>query len=127
VDPVEALRKLVTFTWHYFLEHPEFISLLGSENLMRAANLRKSSKIREMHSPLVQLLDTITTKGHRQGLFRPDIDPVQLYVSIASLGFFYLSNHHTLSTIFDRDLRADDALAQRLEHMTDVILGYVRA
>lgn len=126
VDPVEALRTLVTFTWHYFLEHPEFISLLGSENLMRASNLKKSGKIREMHSPLVQMLDTIIGKGCQQGLFRTDMDPVQLYISIASLGFFYLSNHHTLSTIFGRDLCAEDALAERLNHMTDVILGYAR-
>lgn len=127
VDPAEALRKLVTFTWHYFLEHPEFISLLGSENLMRASNLKRSARIREMHSPLVQMIDTILAKGSRQGVFRPDIDPVQLYISIASLGFFYLSNYHTLSTIFGRDLRTDEALDERLKHMTEVILGYARA
>jgi len=124
LDPVQALRKLVTFTWHYFLEHPEFLSLLGSENLLRASHLKKSSKIREMHSPLVQMLDTLLARGRAQGIFRAGIDPVQLYISIASLGFFYLANSHTLSVIFGRDLRAPDALDQRLAHMTDLVVGY---
>lgn len=124
LDPVQALCKLVTFTWHYFLEHPEFLSLLGSENLMRADHLKKSDKIREMHSPLVQMLDTLLVRGQEQGIFRAGIDPVQLYISIASLGFFYLANNYTLSVIFGRDLCAADALEERLAHMTDLVVGY---
>lgn len=124
LEPVEALRTLVSFTWHYFLDHPEFLSLLASENLSRASHLKQSGKIREMHSPLVQLLDRLLERGQAQGLFRSGIDPVQLYISIASLGFFYLANNYTLSVIFGRDLRAVDALEERLAHMTDLVVGY---
>ncbi len=124
LEPVEALRTLVRFTWRYFLDHPEFLSLLASENLSRASHLKQSGKIREMHSPLVQLLDRLLERGRAQGLFRAGIDPVQLYISIASLGFFYLANNHTLSVIFGRDLRAAEALDERLAHMTDLVVGY---
>ncbi|MGE4450053.1 TetR/AcrR family transcriptional regulator [Castellaniella sp.] len=124
LEPVEALRTLVRFTWRYFLDHPEFLSLLASENLSRASHLKQSGKIREMHSPLVQLLDRLLERGRAQGLFRAGIDPVQLYISIASLGFFYLANNHTLSVIFGRDLRAVEALDERLAHMTDLVVGY---
>jgi len=125
MDPVEAIRELVSFTWHYYLEHPEFISLLNSENQHNAAHLKKSSRIQEMNSPLVQILDTVLERGRRQDLFRAGIDPIQLYISIASICYFYLSNNQTLSTIFGRDLRAPKAMAQRLSHMTDMVLGYV--
>jgi AcrR family transcriptional regulator len=125
MDPVEAIRELVSFTWHYYLEHPEFISLLNSENQHNAAHLKKSSRIQEMNSPLVQMLDTVLERGRRQQLFRAGIDPIQLYISIASICYFYLSNNQTLSTIFGRDLRAPKAMAQRLSHMTDMVLGYV--
>lgn len=125
IDPVEAIRQLVSFTWHYYLEHPEFITLLNSENLHCAAHLKRSERIQEMNSPLVQLLDTVLERGRRDNLFRAGVDPVQLYISIASLCYFYLSNNHTLSAIFGRDLRAPKAMAQRLSHMTDLVLGYV--
>ena len=55
---------------------------------------------------------------------RAGIDPVQLYISIASLCYFYLSNNPTLSTVFGRDLRTPKAMAERLSHMTDLVLGY---
>jgi len=125
IDPVEAIRQLVSFTWHYYLEHPEFITLLNSENLHQASHLKRSERIQEMNSPLVQLLDTVLERGRRDNLFRAGVDPVQLYISIASLCYFYLSNNHTLSAIFGRDLRAPKAMAQRLSHMTDLVLGYV--
>jgi AcrR family transcriptional regulator len=125
MDPVEAIRQLISFTWHYYLDHPEFLSLLNSENQHNAAHLKKSSRIQEMNSPLVQILDTVLERGRNQNLFRAGIDPIQLYISIASICYFYLSNNPTLSAIFGRDLRAPKAMAQRLSHMTDMVLGYV--
>ncbi|MGH8796723.1 MAG: TetR/AcrR family transcriptional regulator, partial [Caldimonas sp.] len=59
------------------------------------------------------------------GLFRGGIDPVQLYISIAGLAYFYLSNSQTLSTIFGRDLLSAKARTERLSHITEVVMGYV--
>ncbi|UCE30149.1 MAG: TetR family transcriptional regulator [Burkholderiales bacterium] len=124
-DPVEGIRRLVTFTWNYYREHPEFIRLLNSENMHRAEHLKRSRHIRAMHSPLVATIEDLLERGRRTGVFRAGVDPVQLYVSIAGLAYFYLSNQHTLSTIFGRDLDAPRELAERLSHMIDVVLGYL--
>jgi AcrR family transcriptional regulator len=125
LDPVEGIRRLVQFTWEYYLAHPEFITLLNSENLHRARHLKKSKQIRALHSPLVAMLEALLQRGQRSGEFRRGVDPVQLYISIAALGYFYLSNNHTLSTIFGRDLMRAQALKQRLAHMTGLVLGYL--
>lgn len=53
------------------------------------------------------------------------MDPVQLYISIAALGYFYLSNNATLSRIFGRNLKSRPALAERLDYVTDIIVGYL--
>jgi len=124
-QPVEALRRLVVFTWDHYLAHPEFLTLLNSENLHRARHLKTSARIREMNSPLVQGLADVLERGRREGLFRGGVDPVQLYISIAGLAYFYLSNNHTLSAIFGRDLMAPKALSQRLSHVIEVVMGYV--
>jgi len=78
-----------------------------------------------MNSPLIATLGEILERGRVEGQFRGGVDPVQLYISIAGLAYFYLSNRHTLSAIFGRDLMTPKARAQRLSHMTEVILGYV--
>jgi len=125
VDPIEAIRRLIAFTWNYYLAHPEFLTLLNSENLHRARHLRQSTKVKTMHSPLVQTIADVLERGHKTGLFRAGVDPVQLYITIAGISYFYLGNNHTLSTIFDRDLMTPKAKVERLSHMTDLVLGYL--
>jgi AcrR family transcriptional regulator len=124
-DPADAVRRLVAFTWNHYLEHPEFLTLLNSENLHRAQHLKQSKRIREMNSPLIQSLGDMLERGRRKGVFRGGVDAVQLYISIAGLAYFYLSNNHTLSTIFGRDLMAPKALSERLSHITEVVMGYI--
>ena len=125
LKPADAIRRLVEFTWDYYLAHPEFLSLLNSENLQSARHLQDSERAREMNSPLIATLGEILERGRKEGSFRGGVDPLQLYVSIAGLSYFYLSNHHTLSAIFGRDLMTVRARNERLTHMCDVILGYV--
>jgi len=70
-------------------------------------------------------LSGILERGRGAGVFRGGVDPVQLYISIASLAFFYVSNSSTLSTIFGRSLMTPKALNERLSHVLDVVLGYL--
>jgi AcrR family transcriptional regulator len=123
--PAEAVRRLVAFTWNHYLEHPEFLHLLNSENLHRARHLKQSKAIRDMNSPLIQTLADVLERGRRDGVFRGGVDAVQLYISIAGLAYFYLSNCHTLSTVFGRDLMTPKGLSERLSHITEVVMGYV--
>ena len=123
--PAQAIRRLTEFTWDYYIAHPEFITLLNSENLHQAQHLTKSERIRDMNSPVIQTLGDILERGRAEGIFRGGIDPVQLYISIASLAYFFLSNNYTLSAVFDRNLMSTKAHSERLSHICDVILGYV--
>ena len=125
LDPAEGVRRLIAFTWNYYLKHPEFLTLLNSENLHRARHLKRSRHIAAMHSPLVATLKDLLERGARGKQFRNGVDPVQLYISIAALGYFYLSNRHTLSTIFERDLLSSRNQSDRLKHMTELVLGYL--
>lgn len=125
LSPPAAVRRLVEFTWDYYLAHPEFLTLLNSANLHKGRHLAASEDVRALNSPLIATLGEILERGRREGSFRGGVDPVQLYVSIAGLAYFYLSNNHTLSAIFGRDLMAPKARAERLSHMSDVILGYL--
>ena len=126
LDPREALKRLVEFTWKYFLEHPEFMTLLNSENLHQARHLKKSRYARVLNSPLIETLGVVLERGRREGSFRPGVDPLQLYISIAALSYFYLSNNHTLSAVFGRNLATAATKRARVRHMTEVILGYLR-
>ncbi len=126
VAPEEGIRRLVEFTWAYFLKHPEFLTLLNSENLHRARHIKRSKNIPAMHSPFVATIEDLLKRGVKAGCFRSGVDAVQLYISIASLSSFYLGNRYTLSTVFERDLFSPKHRAARLAHMVEMILGYLR-
>ncbi|MCB8881367.1 TetR family transcriptional regulator [Acidisoma cellulosilytica] len=125
-DPEDGIRELVLFTWRYYLDHPEFLSLLHTENLHRAKFLKRSARIFELNSPLVVQTGDLLRRGAESGVFRKDIDPVKVYISIAALGFFYLSNRWTLSTIFRRDLMTKDETDGWAAHIVSMVLASLR-
>jgi TetR/AcrR family transcriptional regulator len=127
LEPEIAIRRLVEFNFDYSRTHPELISLINSENLHRARHLKKSKKVRELHSPFVQLIADILRRGAAKGTFRSGLDPVDVYITIAAVGYFYLSNNWTLSAIFGRNLGTDAALQRRKRHNVDMILSALRA
>ncbi|WP_371072201.1 MULTISPECIES: TetR/AcrR family transcriptional regulator [unclassified Sinorhizobium] len=125
MTPSQAICRLTEFTWEYYLANPDFITLLNSENLHRARHISGLPNIRNLNSPLVALLDQILKRGVEEGTFKLGIDPVQLYISIASLSYFYLSNNYTLSAVFGRNLFAAKAKQDRLKHIKELVLSYV--
>jgi AcrR family transcriptional regulator len=125
-EPEDGLRELVQFTFHYFLDHPEFLSLLGTENLLKAKFLKRSERILAINSPLIDELHDVLERGAKNGVFRADLDPLDVYLTMAALGFFYLSNRWTLSTVFRRDLLAKREVARWGEHIADVVLSSLR-
>jgi AcrR family transcriptional regulator len=126
LEPVEAVRRLVRFTWGFQVAHPEFITLLNSENLHQGRHLAQSKLVAGLHSRLLELIGRLLERGAKAGAFRRGVDSMQLYISIAGLGYFYLSNRHTLSAIFGRDLMAPRFREARMAHMIDVVLGYLK-
>lgn len=121
----EALRTLVSFTWNYYLENPEFIRLVNSENLHEARHLKQSDIIHAVSQQFVDMVDGILKRGAESGEFRAGIDPVQLNITIAAIGFYYLTNRYTGSIIFDRDLMSQQALDDRLAFNLETIMRLV--
>lgn len=122
--PLAALRRLVEFTWDYYIAHPEFITFLNSENLHKAKHLAALPRIKELNSPLLLTLADILERGQKDGVFRAGIDPMQLYITMAGCAYFYLSNIHTLSVGFSCELGSQKMLTQRMLHIIDVVTAY---
>jgi len=127
LSPREALIKLVRFTWNYYLENPEFITLVNSENLHRARHLKDSDRLRVASRRFVDMMRDILDRGVAEGAFRPGIDPVQLNITIAAIGYYYLTNRFTGSILFERDFMTKEALEERLDFNIDTILRLIEA
>jgi AcrR family transcriptional regulator len=126
LDPVAGIRELALFNWRYHVAHPELISLVRTENLHKARHLRRSRRLSELNPPLVAAVSGLLRRGAESGQFRDDADPIEVYVTIAALSFYYLGNSATLAVNFGRDLLAPERLERWGEHMVDVILSYLQ-
>ncbi len=125
-DPARALEQFCRFVWRYYADHPGFISVLNTENLHRARHLRKSGRLDELVGPVVGLLSQLLADGQAKGVFRADVDPVDLYVAIAGLGYFRLSNRHTLSAVLGRDMTQQAGLERYWAETARMVSGYLR-
>jgi AcrR family transcriptional regulator len=127
LDPRTALERLIRFTWDYYLKNPEFITLVNSENLHRARHLKKSEVIKVFSRKFVAMVAGILDRGVAAGVFRAGVDPVQLNITIAAIGYYYLTNRFTGSIVFERDLMAKDALDERLRFNIETVMRLVAA
>ncbi|QIG50495.1 TetR/AcrR family transcriptional regulator [Nordella sp. HKS 07] len=126
--PAEAaLEKLVRFTWKYYLDHPEFLTLVNSENLHKARHLKTSQNIEAINRPLHGMVQDIIDRGVREGVFRSGIDEMQLNVTIAAVSYYYFTNRFTGAVVYKRDFMTPEALQARIDFNVDTILRLVRA
>ncbi|MES2956999.1 MAG: TetR/AcrR family transcriptional regulator [Pseudomonadota bacterium] len=120
--PENALRKLVEFRVNYYIDNPTFVALVSIENQHGAQHLKRSRSVTSSAAPSLEHTAAVLAQGQAIGVFRKDIEVVDLYQVIVSLGFFNVSNRHTFGAIFGRN--ASDASHVR-NFVADVVLRYV--
>jgi AcrR family transcriptional regulator len=125
LPPEVALRTLVGSTFDYYNEHPEFVRLVMNENIMDGVHMARSKAIGRLNVTVIDALKSIIKRGQKAGIFRHDIDPIELHMSISALGIFHVANRATFSMIFRRDMISRRALATRRAQIVDIILGHV--
>jgi len=124
-DPLDALRALVSFTFDYQHDHPEFVRLVMNENILDGAYVARSKAIQQLNWPAIEALRELLQRGQRAGTFRTDVDPVDLHMTISALAFFNVGNRATFSKIFKRDMTSPKALAARRDQVVETVLRYV--
>lgn len=125
-EPVAGVKRLIEHTFDYFVKNPEFIAVVNAENLLKGRHVKKSNFVGKSFEPLRLSLTNLLEKGAEQGIFRPGVNSTELYISIVGLGYFYLSNNHTLGVVFEANLTNADAIAARKIHITELVIGYLR-
>ncbi|MBL1405791.1 MAG: TetR family transcriptional regulator [Rhizobiales bacterium] len=123
--PDKALAKLVGFTFDHHRKNPDFIRLVMIENIHKAAYLKSSDIIRKVNSAAIKNLTGIITRGQDAGLFRDELDPVELHWQISALSFFNVSNKPTFSALFNSELYSKEGQRTLRDHAVEMILLYV--
>ena len=125
LPPLEALARLVGFTFDYQTGHPDFIRLVVIENIHEGAHIARSKVIQALNVTAIDGLRKLCRRGQAEGAFRDNLDPIDLHMSISALCNFNITNRATFSTIFKHDMASPRALAARRAQVIDLIVRYV--
>ena len=126
LPPVDAMRTLIGFSFDHLVEHPEFVKLVGDENAQGAPHAAASKTLPDIHWPLIELLTQTMRRGAAEGTLRQDMDPINVYISIAGISYFFFSNNPTLSAAFGQRLNTPQAIRKRREHVIEFALAALR-
>ena len=125
MPPMQALQRLVEFTYDHHQSNEDFIRLVMNENMLRANYLRQSKGIRQLNVKVIDSIRELYDRGVLQGVFRPGLDPVDIHAAISALTVFNVSNRHTFGTIFDRNDVQTPAQTLQREQVVQLVLRFV--
>jgi len=126
LEPEQALRRLVAFTFDHHLQHENYIRLVMNENINRGQYLAQSQRIQELNIPAIAAIRHLYERGVKGGVFRPGLDPVDIHASISALSFFNVSNRHTFGLIFKIDMKSAAYIAHRRDNVVEMIVRFMK-
>ncbi|MFC7675702.1 TetR/AcrR family transcriptional regulator [Mycolicibacterium sp. GCM10028919] len=127
VDPVVAMRKLAELTFDHHLDHQAFIRLVAIENIHRGEYIGRIDSLRSLGQPATSLLDEILARGHAHGVFRADVDALDVHLLISSYCVFQVANRYTFGFLFDVDFTDSRRRAHLRRMIGDVVVGWLTA
>ena len=126
LEPEQALRRLVAFTFDHHLNHENYIRLVMSENINRGQYIKQSQRIQELNVPAIAAINHLYVRGVKSGVFRKGLDAVDIHASISALSFFNVSNRHTFGLIFKVDTRSPSYIAHRRDNVVEMVVRFMR-
>jgi AcrR family transcriptional regulator len=125
LPPVEAIRRIVEFTYDYYVEHENFVRLVVAENQAKGRHMKRSPALRTVNRPIADTLGRVIERGQAAGAFRHGIDPIDVHMAIAALGMFNVTNQYTFGTIFQRAMGAKGDVSSRRRMVAEMILRWL--
>src|SRR5512134_3054641 len=125
LPPMEAMRRIVDFTFDYYVEHEYFVRLVVAENQARGRHMKRFPSLRTLNRPIVDLLGRVLARGQADGDFRRDVDPIDVHMAIAALGMFNVTNQYTFGTLFQRDMGGKGNVARRRQLVADIVQSWL--
>ena len=127
LSPMDALRRIVEFTYDYYVGHEYFVRIVVAENQARGVHMKRSPGLRTINRPIVDMLGTVLSRGQADGVFRDDLDPIDVHMAIAALGMFNVTNQYTFGALFQRPMGAKGNVPGRRGVVADLILSWLAA
>jgi AcrR family transcriptional regulator len=125
LDPASAVRRVAELTFDHHESHPDFIRLVSIENTHRAEHLAKLDGVATLNNPAVTVLEEILSRGYETGVFRRQVEPLDLHMLISAFCVFRVANRYTFRSIFGRDMMSRRLRPRYRQMVGDMVVSYL--
>jgi len=125
VSPVDAIRRIVEFTYDYYVRNEHFVRIVVAENQAKGRHMKRFPALRAINRPIVDMLGKVIARGQGDGVFRGDVDPIDVHMAIAALGMFNVTNQYTFGALFQRAMGPKGDVPGRRSMVADMILSWL--
>jgi AcrR family transcriptional regulator len=123
--PVDAIRRIVEFTYDYYVDHQYFVRLVVAENQAKGRHIKHCPSLRTVNRPIVDMLGAVIARGQAGGVFRRGVDPVDVHMAIAALGIFNVANQYTFGSLFQAEMGAKGDVPRRRATVAEIVLRWL--
>lgn len=126
LPPALAIRRLVEFTFDHHDRNVDFVRIVSIENIHYGEYVKQSPAIRQMSNVVLDTLGKTIRRGEEEGVFRANIDVLDVHLLMSSFCFYRVSNRHTFGHIFAIDFQDDETKRRHKEMICEAVLRFVR-
>jgi AcrR family transcriptional regulator len=90
--PLAGMLELMRFSYEFFERYPLIEALFRTEDLTATRRTMRLSPMAKGVEARVRLIGDLIVSGQAKGLFRDDLDPLQVHITITALSRFRLGD-----------------------------------
>lgn len=126
LEPLEAMRRLVDFTFDHHDRNVDFVRIVSIENIHYGQFASGSEAIRSMNSNILRTIEDILQRGAASGAFRGGLQAIDVHMLISGFCFYRVSNRHTVGSLFQIELEDPAIKARHKDMIVEAVLRYVQ-
>lgn len=115
LEPLQALHALAQKSFEYHEQNQEFTRLVLQENFQGGEMLGQISKTELLRKAALEPIERIVQRGVAQGLFKDQLNAVDVHYLISALSGFRVDHAATWHSLLQVDLLADNLRARHLQ------------
>lgn len=115
LEPLQALHALAQKSFEYHEQNQEFTRLVLQENFQGGEMLGQISKTELLRKAALEPIERIVQRGVAQGLFKDQLNAVDVHYLISALSGFRVDHAATWHSLLQVDLLGDNLRARHLQ------------
>ncbi len=121
--PLVGMLELMRFSYEFFERNPLVEALFRAEDQTPGKRATRLSPMARNLESRLRLIADLIAGGQAKGLFRDDLDPLQVHITIMALSRFRLGNSQAQAIAMVPAAKGRVWREQRLQHCLDFLEG----